>query len=388
VITGRRRLIEWRPSEAARAAHDTLTIEGFVLDGSDATFEEMGYAGLITVASGTGGHVRLVVRNNTLKNVLSSSRGLYIQGDVFGVAASNVFDRVGIALGIYGNDYDSWASYRQEYGTGNSFYFEDNTIRFSSDFSGQGHAGFITSGQGGRVVVRYNSWDYTNVSDPGEFWDVHGLQGANPWGGTTGCENYSSMMAEYYGNSIVNQNNAYRWMQHRGGWLLMFYNSLSGSTSPISWAMQYYCNACQAKGSFNQKADNSYYWRNLANGAESVFKVDNQPTSEPGVGCTGSDPIVLDVDVMNFSPAFDGSRGVGCGPLEARPPTCTPGAGYWATNQSCTDLRGMIGARPPSPIDGTLYRCASSGTWNAYYAPFTYPYPWSSPAAPQNVILR
>ena len=384
-ITGRRRLIQWVPSAEARAAHDTLTIQGFTFDGDNASFQEMGYAGVLVVSSGSGGHVRLVVRFNTFRNLPDSIRGLYLQGDVFGVASSNTFDRVGIALGVYGNDYDSWASYPQAYGTADTFYFEDNLIRFSSYFN-SGHAGFVTSGQGGRVVVRYNSWDYANVPAPGEFWDVHGLQGpASAEPVPTGCTNYSSMMTEYYGNRITGQVNAYRWTQHRGGWLMMFFNSLTGNTSPYNGVTQYFCNACQARGTFNQKADNTYAWRNLANGVEKPLE-EYSPGAAP-YGCT-SDPLVENADYFNYRPQFEGTAGVGCGPLAARPSTCAPGVAFWATTQSCSDLNGMIGAKPATPISGTLYRCTSPNTWSAYYTPLAYPHPLMGPQAPRNVLVK
>ncbi len=69
------------------------------------------------------------------------------------------------------------------------------------------------------------------------------------------------------------------------------------------------------------------------------------------------------------------SKGVGCGPLTARPATCTTGVAYWATNQSCTDMTGMSGANPTTPISGTLYKCTAPNTWTAHYTPYTYPHP-------------
>lgn len=69
------------------------------------------------------------------------------------------------------------------------------------------------------------------------------------------------------------------------------------------------------------------------------------------------------------------TKGVGCGTLANRPTSCTPGVAYWATNQSCTDTTGMVGANPSNPIKGTLYKCNASGQWEAHYTPYTYPHP-------------
>ena len=130
VITSNRILVYWTPNDAARAAHDTLTITGFTFDANNATFTDMGYSGMIRVASTATGYVNLVVTQNTLKNAPGSVRGLYIQGSIYGVASTNTFDRIGIPLGIYGNDYDSWSTQAQVYGVAQNFYFEDNTIEF------------------------------------------------------------------------------------------------------------------------------------------------------------------------------------------------------------------------------------------------------------------
>lgn len=55
--------------------------------------------------------------------------------------------------------------------------------------------------------------------------------------------------------------------------------------------------------------------------------------------------------------SFTGTAGVGSGLLSARPSTCTPLVGYWATDTS------------------TLYQCSSTNSWTTYYTPYTYPHP-------------
>lgn len=94
-------------------------------------------------------------------------------------------------------------------------------------------------------------------------------------------------------------------------------------------------------------------------------------------------PIAENVDfwTQRSTGSFDGTGssdaggGVGCGTLANRPETCTTGVGYWATDQSCSDLTGMVGANPSTPISGTLYKCTDTDTWTAYYTPYTYPHP-------------
>ena len=90
------------------------------------------------------------------------------------------------------------------------------------------------------------------------------------------------------------------------------------------------------------------------------------------VSCNGLTKIpLLGRDV--FSDAS--TPGVSCGKTENLPATCTVGQGYWATTQSCSDLTGMVGVNPATPISGTLYKCTSTNTWTEFYTPYTYPHP-------------
>ena len=78
--------------------------------------------------------------------------------------------------------------------------------------------------------------------------------------------------------------------------------------------------------------------------------------------------IQADRDTYAYTPNFNGSSGVGRGPLSARPATCTPMVGYYATDTS------------------TLYQCTANG-WTPYYSAFAYPHPLQTtpPAAPSNL---
>jgi hypothetical protein len=85
---------------------------------------------------------------------------------------------------------------------------------------------------------------------------------------------------------------------------------------------------------------------------------------------------------------FDGTTGMGFGPLANRPASCTTstetafdpargaGVGYFATDQG---------------PQGTLYTCSATNTWAIYYIPYTYPHPLqgggntSSVASPTNL---
>jgi hypothetical protein len=72
--------------------------------------------------------------------------------------------------------------------------------------------------------------------------------------------------------------------------------------------------------------------------------------------------------------SFDGTSGVGVGPLSKRPSTCTTGVGYWASDQGTWNQSGGDNLLSYS-AQGILYRCVSTNTWEKYYEPYRYPHP-------------
>ena len=53
----------------------------------------------------------------------------------------------------------------------------------------------------------------------------------------------------------------------------------------------------------------------------------------------------------------------------------TAGDGAWITAQSASDLTGLVGANPSTPIDGVFYKCTATDVWTEYFRPYTYPHP-------------
>lgn len=374
--------VQYYPDATAQANNDTFELTGFTFNGNN---ENHGY-GLVSVIQNSATYIlsNVKIHDNIF---LNEGHAITINGPVFGVAWSNTFDRVGCTIKVEGMDAYSWNLVGKNYGTKENFFFEDNTIKFSTPIAGDN--GGATSGQGGSLVYRYNTHDFTNAATQA-FWDMHGLQsmtnspgvcnGNCPVGGTcytdVCCEQWATIKAEYYGNSLTNVGNtAYQWMCARGRQLLMFNNYLTGGSSPSIDYSQYSCDACQkpASPAYSQHVQNTYIWNNLANGT-------NKPMVKRLDYCADNVAdtpyaITENRDYYNYNASFDGTSGVGCGTLGDRPKTCTAGVGYWATDQSCSDVTGMVGSNPSKPMCDTLYKCTATNVWTAWYTPYTYPHP-------------
>jgi hypothetical protein len=234
----------------------------------------------------------------------------------------------------------------------NNMYFEDNIFT--------GVDIIMDCQEANRYVFRYNN--ITNYNDSFPLFDYHGNDGAA----------YSSFGGEVYGNQITD-NYGMGLMAHRGGKLLLFMNNNDG---PSTWYMSIYNEfPDSANPSINpspQYPNDSYYFLNRK----------NRTGTGPGVAVlmTVNEPPLTNVPTENReffvgTDSFNGTKGVGYGPLSARPSTCTVGVGYWATDLNTADLTGMVGKAPAHPISGTLYKCTAPNVWTAYYTPYTYPHP-------------
>jgi hypothetical protein len=197
----------------------------------------------------------------------------------------------------------------------------------------------------------------TNATGVAEFWDIHGFQA----GGQT-----STMVTEYYGNTIMNvPNTVYRWIDHRGSWGMFFNNKYTGSSNPDNEVNQYDpggCNPGSVHGTWY--VNNTYFFNNTVNGSVS--------NAVPGSANTCG--VVENANFYNQNVGFNGTTGVGYGLLSARPSTCTTGVGYWATDQGSWNTSGSGG-------QGLFYKCTSTNAWTLYYTPYAYPHPLETGAS-------
>jgi hypothetical protein len=217
----------------------------------------------------------------------------------------------------------------------------------------------LTDGdEGGRYVIRYN--DIYSAATT-YLTDLHrGRSGVSAW---------SCMGAEVYGNYWYSGGTDGRLVSNQGAGRSAIHHNLTIGTPTIRvyWGSAETCPP--ELYADRQKFQSTYTWMNRKGSVTGAIN----PMIGSGSGCGVT--IAENSTYWNFNASFNGTLGIGCGTLAARPSSCTTGVGYWATNQSCSSLTGMVGKNPSTPISGTLYKCTATNTWTAYYTPYTYPHP-------------
>lgn len=303
---------------------------------------------------------------------------IWMYPGTYGVFDNNTFNAYNYAFRATDDNEGTSAGYAWSYwgwtpGTSDAVYVENNTFNFTASVDNVG-----TSSQGAhRWVFRYNTFNVN--SSTFSFFDAHGNM--NPW--------YSSVqVSNIYGNKFVAGNHTAQIHKQRGGQSFAFYNDWQTTGDTPVFAIQEEYADSDGPGPANnavtgqpQHVYNSYYFNNRVNTTGTLIDT----VIDDWVGSIPAD----NVDVWNQTDwNNNGSTGVGCGTIASRPATCATGAGYWATNQSCSSLTGMVGENLSTPISGTLYRCSSNDHWDVYYTPYEYPHPLrgETPAATVTTI--
>lgn len=312
---------------------------------------------------------KIRVDHNIIKNcdyAGGTARAIQIHGTVYGVIDNNTFSGNVKQVDNYGAGVTSWNTFTVNPGSADYMYIEDNIFTIWTSAS--------SGGVGGRYVARYNTYYYTRNSGLYPWFDMHGNQGTG--------SSYATMGAEIYGNNLIATytNQVIGLFDQRGGRTRIFGNQVNSTVTCSEKAREEVDDIKDptkyggyASDGEPQHVSDSYYWNNRQGSNLVVAFTENSQ----GV----SHPITEDQDFWQMKASFDGTSGIGCGPLDSRPSTCTPGVGYWATNQSCSDLTGMVGTHPTTPISGALYKCTAPNKWTLYYQPYTYPHPLRGEAA-------
>jgi len=264
------------------------------------------------------------------------------RGEIYGVIDNNVIHG---STREFAFNKDTWENLTFNFGTENNRYYEDNVIyTYAGDTAPEG-------GLGGRYCFRYNTFNHLSTSGANPWFDMHGNMG--PGG------NHGTMGAEIYGNTIDMNNKSHTFFDQRGGKLIAFNNSAS-NVKGINGAKareEYddYLNPPETNPARQpQHVSDSYYWNQSVNGSVR-YNYHISETLDYG-GTTGVVPR-WDVHCFKEVENFDGSSGIGVGPLSQRPSYCTTeGVAWWATDEN------------------KLYRW-KNGRWELYYTPYTYPHP-------------
>jgi hypothetical protein len=291
-----------------------------------------------------------------------SYQALTYRSGLYGVVDNNVFDTFAYPMrntnsGYGASWWDSYATagFRYVFGDSNNIFFEDNEYNLGSSTYN-----CVTDSQySGRYLLRYNT-----ITMHGEGQTLIDLHGNQP-----NASMYSSFGVEVYGNLIITNGFECNFEAHRGGQCLLLYNVFTGGSNGTLGTKiwdSYAASLSPTISPDSQDPNNGYYYRNLIGYTGSPIPVIEDEH-------TGDCPLVnRDYFTDNTS---NGPSGLSGGTLANRPASGTyVGQGYWATDQSTSDLTGHVGMNPVSPINGTLYRWNGS-QWVAFYTPYAYPHP-------------
>jgi len=364
--TGSEKMITYTPDNPA--ANNPFRISGFTFDGGGKC-----PILLLDVSNSNDPQINIRIDHNVFQNTKPNDTTLGVSitnGGAWGVIDNNTLSGYIPVRNDNGGGKAWWDNWNGiNYGSSENLYFEDSIINIT---------GIVTDCQESeRYAFRYNTISMTDSAYP--MFDLHGN---STWA-------YSCFGGEIYGNNVVST--VYQKLnQQRGGKMIVFDNNCTDCNGAFyaqvrteQYGVQVTANPCPdgsgnycAKDGAYEQVSDSYYWNNLM--AYTVAYHQGTTDVQNTYGGSGGTvpPPALDTP-LGGRDFFDTttSPGITCGSPGNRPATCSTGQGFWATNQSPSDLHGLVGKSPLTPISGTLYKCTTPNVWTAYFTPYTYPHP-------------
>lgn len=359
-------LIAYAPAAANFARDDAFRVSGI-------EFNLLGSGQAITLACACHLPAQTGIRidHNKFRNSSALAAGVE-HTSCFGVVDHNTFEGMYNPIRAWGDSCSgyspstfgrwTWESFGEySYGTSNVMYIEDNTLTLNAS-----HYMVSDGDQGCSYVFRYNT-----IDTGGDIYPAFDFHGGGQRGNLWGCRG-----GEIYGNKITGSGFL---VSQRGGRISVHHNTLSGGgsvniydndSSPIQGVAPYVV---------AQRISDSYHFLTRRSETGSLVSWSSSGGDDNGMVVQNATFWMDNASCEAPSTCANLSAGIGCGTLANRPTSCTTGTGYWATTQSCSDLTGMVGANPASPIAGTLYRCTAGNVWQPYYTPLSYPHPLVTP---------
>jgi hypothetical protein len=387
-------LLSWKTKNSGGSPAGFTRLTGFTFDG--------GNAGNNAIDQGNAGHLSFWGNSHQLRVdhnrfIPTRSAAARFHGNLTGVVDHNQLDLgTNFRFGFYvhheswndvGDYGDNSFATDNRWGSPDFLFFEDNT--FKQIWGGYIYA--VDGWAGARVVHRKNTFIDA-------VWANHGLE--------TGGRPRSMRAAEVYQNTFTMTENGVGFpsaIGFRGGTGMVWGNTTQHSSvgyfnnvvdlinlrsgDPRSF---YIWEHCDGSNAWDQNTPGQNGWRcmdqvGVGKGAlisgdvpsparwlnsqsEPLYAFQNLRVGVLQGAAVNMGPILPNRDVYSETGGFDGSSGVGSGPLGSRPSSCTPGVAYWATDQ------GEWDATHAGP-DGQLYKCVSTNSWSLFYTPYTYPHP-------------
>ena len=292
------------------------------------------------------------IYNNTMNCSVGGGRNCFIDGGLRSGTGLFFNNHVVFTNGAYGNTWVGLAVYRNVASWGAPFYYCGGAGPFDQNDGTVYYSGTM-SAISGLFTMTASSPNLTNLVPSGEPYSVYDMtQGfyaevtsntvttitvqaslgnagnTKPWTGFDNGDSYQVLRATLCADQ-----------PGRGQG-----NYISGTTpSPTGWV--------------GEALDPIYRWGDTATGGSvSLGMVAN--SNKRLIANRDFYDQAAGIQTSPTSP-FNGTSGTGWGTLSNRPDSCTNQVGYFATD---------VGAQ------GTLYQC-QSGSWAAYYTPYTYPHP-------------